>query len=384
MVNGLTANNAPLAADNAVTGSGGSGGLLSMEKDTKEAQTEPKFGQIWQQIQSKYGAKPEKPREIKKTLGKDDFMRIMITQMRHQDPTKPFDAEQMASQMAQFASVEQLSNINSAVAKMGAANQPLEKMAMTNLIGKTVTVDRGKFAHTEGQSESLSFALPQDAATVKIAISNEQGEKVLEKDLGPMKKGETAFSWDGNKVNTLPAKAGTYSFDIEAVDQRGTVMQLNPQRKAMVVGVSFEGSEPVLLVGDAKQQDKVTMRNVVRIDNAAGVQMPMPGQNMAPAQALPQAAMPSETPEEPKPSAKNLISFEKGVGSANFDASKMTPEVQQALAKYQSQAAEAAAAQNQASAAGTVKAEGFPNGLSEESSAQPNQNITVEKGGSNE
>src|SRR5689334_2438768 len=93
------------------------------------------FGDIWKQIQSKYGAKEEKPREIKKTLGKDDFLRIMITQMKHQDPTQPFKAEQMAEQMAQFASVEQLQNLNLKFEKMSNQNQPLERLAMTGLIG---------------------------------------------------------------------------------------------------------------------------------------------------------------------------------------------------------------------------------------------------------
>jgi hypothetical protein len=58
-------------------------------RDTKEAATDPKFGEVFSQIQAKYGEKPEKPREIKKTLGKDDFLKIMITQMKNQDPRIP-------------------------------------------------------------------------------------------------------------------------------------------------------------------------------------------------------------------------------------------------------------------------------------------------------
>jgi flagellar basal-body rod modification protein FlgD len=381
MVNGVSNNLAvPSGAESQNLGSASAGGLLSMEKDAAEAQTAPKFGDVWKQIQTKYGAKPEKPREIKKSLGKDDFLRIMMTQMRHQDPTKPFDAEQMASQMAQFASVEQLQNLNTSMQKMTSNNQPVERLAMTHMIGKTVTVDRGKFPHTEGQAQALSFTLPQDAASVKVAIVNEAGEKVMEKDLGPMKKGDQTFPWDGNKVNTLPAKAGTYTFDVEAIDARGTAMQLNPQRKAMVVGVSFEGAEPVLLVGDAKQQDRISMRNVIRIDNGgsapmAASGMAVPGAAIAPAGAGGDAsASTSGDAAVAKPAIPNLISFEKGVGSSNFDSSRMTPEVQQALAKYQTQAAPAGAqggAPNAAQGAAVnsqtaaEKPTGFPNGLSE-------------------
>ena len=118
--------NTPMATGGAV----GADGSIGHEKDAKEAQTQAKFGEVWQQIQSKYGAKPEKPREIKKTMGKDDFLRIMITQMKHQDPMEPFKAEQFATQMAQFTSVEQLQNLNQAMGKMANQNQPLERLAI--------------------------------------------------------------------------------------------------------------------------------------------------------------------------------------------------------------------------------------------------------------
>src|SRR5579864_9721176 len=73
-----------------------------LKKDAQDASTSTKFGDVWNQIQAKYGQKPEKAREIKKTLDKDDLMRIMISQMKNQDPTQPFKAEQMATELAQF------------------------------------------------------------------------------------------------------------------------------------------------------------------------------------------------------------------------------------------------------------------------------------------
>src|SRR3954467_1313029 len=131
-----------------------------MNPGTPEAATAPKFGEVYNQIMTRYGEKTEKPREAKKTLGKDDFLRIMVTQMKNQDPTNPFKAEQMATEIAQFTSVEQLQNVNQNLNKMAAQNKPLENMAMTNLIGKTVTIDRERFPHLEGQPEALTFNLP--------------------------------------------------------------------------------------------------------------------------------------------------------------------------------------------------------------------------------
>ena len=189
---------------------------VSGDSNVKDPSTDPKYGEIWKQLQSKYGAKAEKPREIKKTLGKDDFLRIMVTQMKHQDPTSPFKAEQFASEMAQFASVEQLQNLNQSMNKLTSANQPLERLSMTNLIGKTVTVDRERFPHTEGSNESLSFGLSRDASQVHVTVVSEAGETVFEKDMGALAQGENSFSWDGTKSNTLPAKSGTYQYKIKA------------------------------------------------------------------------------------------------------------------------------------------------------------------------
>ena len=154
------------------------------EKNTTPS-TEPKFGEILGQLQAKFGSRSEKPRDFKKSLDKDDFMKIMVTQMRNQDPTIPLKADQLAVQMAQFASVEQLHNVNNNLTKLTSANQPMERLAMSNMIGKTVTIDRNRFPHTEGTNESLNFTLPKDAEQVRVMLVTESGEAIFQQDLGP-------------------------------------------------------------------------------------------------------------------------------------------------------------------------------------------------------
>lgn len=327
------AQNAAIAATNlnsanspAPTEAGGS--LLNKRKDAQGAATEAQFGDVLNNIQAKYGAKADKPREIKKTLGKDDFLRIMITQMRHQDPTNPFKAEQMAAEMAQFTSVEQLQNLNQNVQKMASQNQPLERLAMTNLIGKSVTIDRDRFAHVEGQNESLSYNLPKAASNVHLVVISEQGEVILDKEMGPQKQGENTFAWNGLKSNTLPAKSGNYILRMEAKDENGMAIQSDPLRKVRVVGVSFEGGEGVLLVGDNKRQDKIALKSVVRIED---------GQAAAPGAVSGSVTPGSASQSIPAQGGPNFISFQKGVGSGNLDAAMASPEIAQALAKYEGQ-----------------------------------------------
>ncbi|HAR41897.1 MAG TPA: hypothetical protein DCS07_04585 [Bdellovibrionales bacterium] len=347
-----SANSAVNSADFASAGVAMNTGAAIRAAD-KETSTAPKFGEIYQELQAKYGAKSEKPREIKKTLGKDDFLKIMITQMRHQDPTSPFKPDQMAAQMAQFASVEQLQNINQNIGKMTQQNSPLERLAMTNMIGKVVTVDRERFPHTENTSEALSFVLPKNASAVNVTVVAENGEAVFGKELGSLKAGENSVAWDGNKTNTLPAKAGTYTLHIEAKDENGQSIDCSRQSQSRIVGVSFEGAEPVFLIGDARKQEKITLKNIVRVESDGA----------GPAPSIPQnAAVPQAN------AAPNFFTFQKGVGSTGLDPAQASPEVRSALARYQQQAP---ANQPAAGAIDPARAEekGFPNGLQDNDEA---------------
>lgn len=370
------------AGNNAVTANdaatpGGAAGLLNQNKDAKEAQTAAQFGEVLKKMQAQYGGKPDKPREIKKTLGKDDFLKIMVTQMRHQDPTNPFKAEQMATEMAQFTSVEQLQNMNQSMTKLMAANQPLERMATTNLIGKVVTVDRDRFVHTENEASIVKYALPRDAKEVKAVVVSEQGEVVMEKDLGALKAGGGEFAWDGIKKNTLPAKTGNYIFRLEARDDKGNLIQTETKRKARVVGVAFEGNEAILLVGDNRVQEKVGLKSIIRIEDASGFPAALPGAPGAASTATGAGGIDANA------SAPNFFSFKKGEGSGNLDAAQMTPEVQAALAQFMgggagaakaptedaeakaaaAKAAEKAAEQKKSEAVAASKPTGFPNGI---------------------
>lgn len=389
MLNGVSANQpnqaAVAATDSGVgmVGDSGSGFLLNNKKDAKDPATDAQFGAIWKDMQAKYGAKPEKPREIKKQLGKDDFLRIMITQMKHQDPTKPFEAEQFAAQLAQFASVEQLQNINQSITKMTQANQPLERMAMTNMIGKTVTVDRDRFPFTEGEKASLNYTLPKDASEVTIRVQNEAGETIFEKDIGEQKAGDGLFVWDGKKTNTLPAKTGSYMLRVEAKDGNGQSLPTDNRSQAKVVGVGFENGETILLVGNPARPDKVNFKNVTKIEEAPPADL-LPG-----AKSLAQAASPGAAanvagalPSVASPGVPNgngqQFAFQPGGPNGKGQPVTMPIGGQKPQTPVQQPATAAAGAPgggmalNEAAAKMIQQFEekGFPNGLSPEASSQ--------------
>ena len=91
-------------------------------------------------------------------LGKDDFLKLLITQLSNQDPTSPMEDTQFISQMAQFSSLEQLTNMNESFNKMAAM---INSSQATSTLGKTVEVDLGDTT-SQGVVEATSFgANPQ-------------------------------------------------------------------------------------------------------------------------------------------------------------------------------------------------------------------------------
>lgn len=221
------------------------------------------------QMQARYGEKPKEARAVKKALDKDDFMRIMITEMTHQDPTKPMDADKMATQMAQITSVEQLKNVSGAIEKLADKNSASDRLAMSAMIGKSVVVDKGRFSHQKGTLSPINFNLPRDANRVKMSILDERGEEVATRELEPMKAGTNVYNWDGMNVSGLPTSSGNFIVRIDAEDAKGSKIQIDPISSETVVGVSFEGGETNFLVGDSKTPQKVNFRNVIRIEGDA-------------------------------------------------------------------------------------------------------------------
>ena len=79
-------------------------------------------------------------RKVNNQLGKDDFLKLLITQLSNQDPTKPMENTEFIAQMAQFSSLEQMTNMNESFGRMASM---INSSQAATTIGKTVEIDAG-------------------------------------------------------------------------------------------------------------------------------------------------------------------------------------------------------------------------------------------------
>lgn len=183
-------------------------------------------------------------------LDKDAFMKLMLTQMKHQDPTNPMQAHEMASQLAAFTSVEQLQNLNTTMDGLKKAQAPMQQFEALNFIGKSVAGDSALTTRVKGDtSHSFQFKLLKDAEDVNLKIKNSQGEIVRELSLKQKKSGANSIEWNGQNEKGIEQPPGDYTMSVEATDKMGQRVGVETQFDGLITGVNYTSEGPLLIVG---------------------------------------------------------------------------------------------------------------------------------------
>lgn len=185
-----------------------------------------------------------------KEMDKDAFFKLMLTQLKNQDPTNPLKNHEMAAQLAQFSTLEQMSNMNKTLQEMKAGNKPAEQFQALNLIGKKVSGDSSKVARSELDKEhEFNFNLSQSTTSASVKVMNAKGEVMKEYKFGELKAGENKVSWNGETEDGRKAPAGNYTFQIEAIGANGQKLPVKSDFEGVVSGLSFSNEGPILQVG---------------------------------------------------------------------------------------------------------------------------------------
>ncbi len=192
----------------------------------------------------------------KSSLGKDDFLKLMMQQLRYQDPLNPMDSSQYSSQLAQFSSLEQLQNINTTLKQSMNANfaltQSVNNTMTAALIGKDARLSSNKITYNgenNGQSAAkIGYNLPAQASNITVKIYNSDGVLVKTIENLPKDAGEHKLSWDftdneGNKVSN-----GDYTFKVEASDMSEEDMTVSSFSYGTIEAVRFTENGTMLVI----------------------------------------------------------------------------------------------------------------------------------------
>lgn len=180
---------------------------------------------------------------------RDNFMTLLVTQLKNQDPLNPMENNEMTSQLAQINTVSGIESLNDTMQSINGQMDAAKAMQAAGLIGKAVLVPGDRMLVGEaGETTPFGMELSAPAESVKVNVYNASGMLVKQMDMGSLNSGQHSFMWDGTMTDGSAAPAGSYTYAVEAKngDNNVNLTQLN---YAQVVAVSKHDDGPRLDLG---------------------------------------------------------------------------------------------------------------------------------------
>lgn len=145
----------------------------------------------------------------------DRFLKLLVTQMKNQDPLNPLDNAQVTSQLAQLSTVTGIDKMNNTLETFMASLQSSQSLQMSNLIGHDVLVEGNQLSF-DGTAGYFGVELPTSTDDLTFTISDAAGNPIRKITLGNQPEGIIPLSWDGYGDNGSQAASGNYTFAVSA------------------------------------------------------------------------------------------------------------------------------------------------------------------------
>jgi len=181
---------------------------------------------------------PPPQQESRTDLGQEDFLTLMITQFRNQDPFEPMDNGEFLGQLAQFSTVSGISSLNEGFASLSSSLQNEQALQAANLVGHRVLASSDVGYLAEDGSISGAVELGSSASSVQVEIADSTGQLIRRIDLGAQQSGLVRFTWDGRDSNGDVADSGHYSI-VTRVNRGANVENAETLLEASIESVSL-------------------------------------------------------------------------------------------------------------------------------------------------
>ncbi|BCB26711.1 basal-body rod modification protein FlgD [Sulfurimicrobium lacus] len=168
----------------------------------------------------------------------DRFLKLLVTQMKNQDPLNPLDNAQVTSQMAQLSTVTGINKLNDTVNALSSSFMAGQTLQAASLVGRGVMVP-GKQLELSGGAAFGGVDLTQAVDSLTVNIKDASGAVIHSADLGAQKAaGTVPFQWDGTTDSGAVAPDGSYTFEVTAM-QAGKKVDATALAVGQVASVSL-------------------------------------------------------------------------------------------------------------------------------------------------
>ena len=185
----------------------------------------------------------------KSALSKDDFLKLLITQLQYQDPTSPMDSEKILQQTSQLASLETQQNTNKALEELSTSFKQNKNFAAVASIGKYAKLDTSVklTKNSDGKTNPVTFTLnfAEDIKSGTIQIYDEQNRLVKTINIDEGTKGKHSYTWKGLTDAGENAKSGTYKIVANYINPDGVTLQAD-FGAYKIDSVKFDGGKTYL------------------------------------------------------------------------------------------------------------------------------------------
>jgi len=176
-----------------------------------------------------------------------DFLQLLVAQLQNQDPLNPLDSANFSAQLAQFSSLQQLTEINQRLAAQGSGTSGADRLGAVSFLGKEVRGVSGTVTMKDGVASGLDYQLAS-VGVVQAKVVDESGRAVATLDLGTQGAGRQHL--DLATAPGMPLLAdGTYTVQLAVTDASGTSALVETSVAGRVTGVDLSSNPPVLLLG---------------------------------------------------------------------------------------------------------------------------------------
>lgn len=184
------------------------------------------------------------------TLGKQEFLQLLVAQLKNQDPMNPMNSEEFAAQLAQFSSLEQLMNINETLqgqeGSSAAVVDIMNASSALGVIGKEVLASGSQVQVTGEGDESVTVGVGGTGGNGVLRILDENGMEVGSRELGYVGPGRQEIALGDAADGIGP---GRYTYRLEVANDAGEPVDVQTFTRVQIDGVRYGPGGPVLISG---------------------------------------------------------------------------------------------------------------------------------------